>query len=100
MQAVPSQPGSETVKSLLKAAALPVLLLAAGCNVNVDNKTEAQLDNVVSDIESGAENLAAGVENVAEDVGNQVDQGVDAIDNKVDVNVDLNGNESATTNKQ
>lgn len=88
------------MKSLLKAAALPVALLAAGCNVSADNKTEAQLDNIGSDLESGLENVAAGVENVAEDVGNSVDQGVDAIDNHVDVNVDGKGNEAATTNKQ
>jgi hypothetical protein len=87
------------VKSLAKAAIVPAVLLAAGCNVSVDNKTEAQLENVASDLESGVENIAGGVENAAERVGEEVEQGVEAIDNGVDVNVDLKGNESAT-NKQ
>ena len=89
------------MKTLVKVAAIPLTaLLAAGCNVSVDNNAAADLENVGADLEAGVENVASDVGNVAEDVGNTVEQGVDSVGNGVDVDVDLKGNASATTNKQ
>ena len=87
---------------IAKAAAVPALLLALGaCQVTVDNKTQAQLDNASSDIGNTVDSAAAGVANTADQVGNAVEAGADKIGN-THVNIDLHGNDSskADGNKQ
>jgi hypothetical protein len=85
-----------------KAAFIPALLLALGaCQVNVDNKTQAQIDNASDDIGNTIDSAAEGVANTADQVGNAVEAGADKIGN-THVNVDLHGNHSdnAAANKQ
>lgn len=85
------------MKAILKAA-LPVLALAmAGCQVNVDENTQARLDNAGAAIEGAAEDAAAGLGNAAQDAAGTVESAADRIDNGVDVDIDLrdDGNEAA-----
>ena len=81
--------------------ALPLLALAAGCNVTKDgNAVTVQYDqntaeNAVADVSNTAENVAA-------DIGNDVKATGDKIENKVgnrDVDVNVNA-DVKTENKQ
>ena len=77
---------------VLKAAAFPaLLLLVAGCQVSVDNKTATDVGNATDQVGADLGNVAAGVENTAERAGNVVEQGADAVDNGVSVHVNLHG---------
>jgi hypothetical protein len=90
------------MNALARAVALPALLLViGGCQVNVDNKTEAQLDNAGDQIGAGLDKAGDAIGNTADQVGNAVEQGADKIDNGVRVNVNLHGdgNDQATGNK-
>src|ERR1700712_2353530 len=83
---------SEAMNALVKAAALPaLLLLIGGCQVNVDNKTEAQLDNAGDQIGAGLDKAGDAIGNTADQLGNAVERGADKIDNGVRVNVNLHG---------
>jgi hypothetical protein len=85
-----------------KAAAIPGFVLAlAACQVNVDNKTEAQIDNASDAIGNQIDSAAEGVANTADKIGNAVEAGADKIGN-THVDVDLHGNASdnAAANKQ
>ena len=80
--------------------ALPLLCLAAGCNVSKDgNAVTVQYDqntaeNAVADVSNTAQNVAA-------DIGNDVQATGDKIENKVgDKDVDVNVNADVHTNKQ
>jgi hypothetical protein len=90
------------MNALARAAALPaLLLLIGGCQVNVDNKTEAQLDNAGDQIGAGLDKAGDAIGNAADRVGNEVERGADRIDNGVHVNVNLHGDkDDATKNKQ
>ena len=85
------------MNAALKASAMASLgLAAAGCQVNVDENTQARLENAGEAIEgaaSGAANLAesaaASVENEADQIGNAVD---------VDVNLRGDGKKEVTAN--
>jgi CHASE1-domain containing sensor protein len=79
------------VTTALKAALLPALLLAAGCQVNVDNQSRANLENAADSLAGAADNAADAAGNVAESAAGTVENAADAIGNKVDVNVDLHG---------
>lgn len=92
------------MKTLLKAAALPALALAAAaCQVNVDENTAARIDNATDRLENAAASAAAGAENAAEDAAATVGSAADKIG---DVDVDVRtggGNDSAAdaqSNKQ
>jgi hypothetical protein len=90
------------MNALAKAAALPaLLLLIGGCQVNVDNKTEAQLDNAGDQIGADLGNAGDAIGNTADQLGNAVERGADKIDNGVSVHVNLHGDkDEATANKQ
>jgi hypothetical protein len=90
------------MNALAKAAILPaLLLLIGGCQVNVDNKTEAQLDNAGDQIGADLGNAGDAIGNTADQLGNAVERGADKIDNGVHVNVNLHGDkDEATANKQ
>ena len=91
-----------TLKRLVKAAALPaLLLLIGGCQVSVDNNTQAQLDNAGDEIAAGLDNAGDAIGNTADQIGNAVEQGADKIGNGVDVHVNLNGDkdDNKTGNK-
>jgi hypothetical protein len=79
---------------------LPLVLLAAGCNVSKDgNAITVQYDqntaeNAVADVANTAGNVAA-------DIGNDVQATGDKIENKVgDRDVDVNVNADVQTNNQ
>jgi hypothetical protein len=79
---------------------LPLVLLAAGCNVSKDgNAITVQYDqntaeNAVADVSNTAGNVAA-------DIGNDVQATGDKIENKVgDRDVDVNVNADVQTNNQ
>ncbi len=78
------------MKAVLKAALLPALALAAGCQVNVDENTAARIDNATDRLEQAAETAAAGAENAAEDAAATIESAADKIDN-VDVDVRTRG---------
>lgn len=83
------------MKAFLKtAAALPLLALAAGCQVNVDENTAARIDNAADRLENAAESAAAGAENAAEDAAATVEGAADRIGN-VDVDVHARGDSGA-----
>jgi hypothetical protein len=84
------------MKARLRTAAwLALALAAAGCQVNVDENTAAQLDNAADRIGNVAEDAAAGAENAAEDAAATVESAADRIEN-VDVDVHTGvGNDSA-----
>jgi hypothetical protein len=95
------------MKTILKAALPALALLAAGCQVNVDENTAAKLDNAADAIEQAAEsagNVAEGaagtVENAAEGAAGTVENAAGKIgDVDVDVGVRSDSNE-ASANKQ
>jgi hypothetical protein len=87
---------------LVKAVALPALLLMiGGCQVNVDNKTEAQLDNAGDRIDAGLDKAGDAIGNAADQLGNAVEKGADKIDNGVNahVKIHVDKDDSATGNK-
>jgi hypothetical protein len=92
-----------------KAVALPALALLAlaGCQVNVDNQSKANLENTADSVGDALGNAADAVGNVADSAGQAIENGADAIGNKVDVNLDVKSgdnksadNKSADGNKQ
>jgi hypothetical protein len=84
--------------NIAKAALVSAFLLALGaCQVNVDNKTQAQIDNASDDVGNTIDSAAAGVANTADQVGNAVEAGADKIGN-THVNVDLHGNDNSSSN--
>lgn len=91
------------MNAVVKAAALPaLLLLVGGCQVNVDNKTEAQLDNAGDQIGAGLDKAGDAIGNTAEHIGNAVEQGADKIDNGVNahVKIRIDHDHSAIHNKR
>lgn len=78
------------MKAVLKAALVPFLALAAGCQVNVDENTAARIDKATDRLENAAESAAAGAENAAEDAAATVESAADKIGN-VDVDVRTDG---------
>ena len=89
------------MNALVKTAALPaLLLLIGGCQVTVDNKTEAQIDNAGDQIGAQLDNAGDAIGNTADQIGNAVERGADKINNGVDVHVNLGGDkDEATENK-
>ena len=85
------------MKAVLKAAALPALVLALGaCEVKVDENTAARIDNAAESLESSAENAAARAENVAEGAAATVENAADGLGNvDVDVGVRTDGNDAS-----
>jgi hypothetical protein len=86
-------------------ASIPLLLLAAACNVQKDaanDSTTVSFD--ANAAQNGAEDVGNVVENVAADIGNDVERTGDKIENKVGrVDVDVKtGNDAAANdaNKQ
>lgn len=75
--------------SIMKfAGAAVALLLAAGCDVTVNNESVADQADV----------LGERLENAAESAGNRIDSAADAVENRVgdiDINVDTDGNDGA-----
>ncbi|HEX4737947.1 MAG TPA: hypothetical protein VH331_10335 [Allosphingosinicella sp.] len=90
----------------VKAAAIPALLLAlAACQVTVDNKTQAQVDNASDELDNGADkagseigNVADAAGNAADQLGNDVEKGADKLGNGVSVHVNLNGGKDDKSN--
>jgi hypothetical protein len=80
------------------AAPAAALLALAGCEVNVDNQSRANLDNAAEAVGSAVEGAAGAVENGADAAADKIENVADRIDNRVDVNVDLGGhtNQAAT----
>jgi len=86
------------MKPLSRIAALPALALLAlaGCQVNVDNQSKANLDhigdtlgNAADAVGNAADRAGATIENGADRAGATIEKGADDIGNHVDVNVDL-----------
>lgn len=66
------------MNAILKAAALPVFALAlAACEVNVDDNSEARIENA-------AEATGAAIENVAEDAGELAESAATRVENAAD----------------
>lgn len=84
------------MNAVLKAALPALALLAAGCQVNVDENTAARIDNATDRLENAAASAAAGAENAAEDAAATVEGAADRIGD-VDVDVRTRG-ESADGN--
>jgi uncharacterized protein YmfQ (DUF2313 family) len=82
------------MKAVLKAAFLPALALAAGCQVNVDENTAARIDDATDRLENAAESAAAGAGNAAEDAAATVEGAADRLGN-VDIDVDTGSNDTA-----
>jgi outer membrane murein-binding lipoprotein Lpp len=79
----------------LKAAALPLLLLA-GCQVNVDNQTKSNVDNAAESAGNQLDRAGDAVGNAADAAGNAVERGADKIGNiQVNVHSDDDGNKAA-----
>jgi hypothetical protein len=78
------------MKAVLKAAVPVLALLAAGCQVNVDENTAARIDNATDRLENAAASAAAGAENAAEDAAATVEGAADRIGD-VDVDVRTRG---------
>jgi hypothetical protein len=90
------------MRNLVKAAAIPaLLLLVGGCQVSVDNKTQAQLDNAGDQIGADLGNAGDAIGNTADQIGNAVEKGADKIDNGVHahVKVDVGKDDNASGNK-
>ncbi|HEX8621454.1 MAG TPA: circumsporozoite protein [Allosphingosinicella sp.] len=87
------------MNAVLKAALLPALALAAGCQVNVDENTAARIDNAADRLENAAESAAAGAGNAAEDAAATVGNAADRIGD-LDVDVRTGGGNEATANRQ
>ena len=84
------------MNAVLKAALPAFALLAAGCQVNVDENTAERMDKAGDRIENAAEGAAAGLENAAEDAAATVEGAADRIgDIDVDVRTGGGGNDSA-----
>jgi hypothetical protein len=80
----------------LKAAILPLLLIAAGCQVNVDNQTKSNLDNAADAAGNQLDRAGNAVDNAAASVGNAVEQGADKVGNlEINVHSDDDGNQAA-----
>jgi hypothetical protein len=80
----------------LKAAILPLLLAAAGCQVNVDNQTKENLGNAADAAGNQLDRAADATENAAEAAGNAVEQGADKVGNiQLNVHSDDDGNKAA-----
>jgi hypothetical protein len=79
------------MKPLSKTAALPILALfaLAGCQVNVDNQSKANLDHAADSIGDTLGNAADAVGDAADRAGATIEKGADDVGNHVDVNVDL-----------
>ena len=85
---------SDIMTRPVRALALPALLLALGaCQVSVDNKTEAQLDNAGDQMGAALDNAGDAIGNTADQIGNAVERGADKIGNGVDVHVNLQGDD-------
>lgn len=65
------------MRRILTSAGLVGLGLLGACNVNVDNKTEAAVEN-------SADSLGTTVESIADDAGNTLEAGADAAGNALD----------------
>jgi hypothetical protein len=80
----------------LKAAILPLLLLASGCQVNVDNQTKSNLDNAADAAGNQLDRAGDAVGNAADAAGNAVEQGADKVGNiQLNVHSDDDGNKAA-----
>ncbi len=85
-------------------ATIPLLLLAAACNVQKDaanDTTTVSFD--ANAAENGVDAVGNVAENIAEDIGNDVSRTGDKIENKVgnadiDVDVDTNKDANAAAN--
>ncbi|HEY0413509.1 MAG TPA: hypothetical protein VGD66_10235 [Allosphingosinicella sp.] len=90
------------MQAALKAAALPLLLLAAaGCQVNVDNQSKANLENAADSAGDALGNAADVAGNLAGQAAGKVENVADDVGNRVDVNVNLHGDgNSANGNRQ
>ena len=88
------------MKAFAKAALPLAALAAAGCQVDVDDNTQARLDNAAASIENAADSAATRVENVAEGAAGTVENAADKIGNAdIDLDVRTDGN-SADSNRQ
>jgi|GEM_PF-2040695 len=90
------------MKPLSKTAVLPALALLAlaGCQVNVDNQSKANLDHAADSIGdavgtaadavgNAADRAGATIEKGADRAGATIEKGADSVGNHIDVNVDL-----------
>jgi hypothetical protein len=76
------------MRRLVPAAFGLVALGLAGCQVNVDNKAEASLDNTADQAGDAIGNAADAVGNLAEQGAAKVENAADAVGNThVDVNI-------------
>ena len=81
-----------------KACALIGVLLAAGCNVTVNNAT---VDNQIDAAANDFGNVTDAADRAAEGVANAIENQAEALENGVDVNVNLrNRDHDEQANKQ
>jgi hypothetical protein len=85
------------MKAILKTAALAAFALAvSACQVDVDDNTEARLENAGAAIENAAESAAAKAGNAAEGAAATVENAADSIGNTdIDLDVRTDGNDAA-----
>lgn len=89
------------MKTILKAAALPAVLLVAACQVNVDNQSKANLENAADSLGDTLGNAADDAGNVADAAADKVENAADNLGNKVDVDVNLHADaDKADGNRQ
>jgi hypothetical protein len=93
------------MKRIGTIGAAAALLLLAGCEMTVNNKS---VDNQVDAAASGAANLAEGAGNLLDSAGDAIENHAEALGNKadrltdngIDVNVDIGGGDRKDANAQ
>jgi hypothetical protein len=81
------------MKTFRAAPALPALLAAAallglaGCKVNVDSKSKADVDHAADSAGAAIERAGKGAAKLADKAGKAVEHGADAVQNGVDGHV-------------
>ncbi|MDB5692353.1 MAG: hypothetical protein JWO81_1416 [Alphaproteobacteria bacterium] len=93
------------MRKISTACAAAALLLAAGCNVTVNNASvDNQVDAAGNKAEAAADSAGNTAEAAAASAGNVVDQAAGAIENKADqlgnmhVDVKVDGHKDAASN--
>lgn len=89
------------MKTFRAASALPVLAAAAllglaGCKVNVDSKSKADVDHAADSAGAAIERAGKGAAKLADKAGKAVEHGADSVQNGVDSHVHVHVGEHRT----
>jgi hypothetical protein len=80
------------------ATVATLALCLGGCQVNVDNETQAGLSNAADTVEAVAGNAADAAGTLAEKGAAKVENAADAIGN-TDIDIDVRGNSASDGNR-